>query len=643
MLNLTFRTATPFRSLLMASGSVDDTGNYVFQVRTHEAAESLQKTISYWDTANGDDTMVTVWNPADEAQDFNFTISYSGGEYVLPLHLAARATRSFNLASFIKDQVLDANGHAIPLTITSGSAKLTGVHADNESILVDMDAGSFNAQKATCSFYCISCGGYINSYVTAPITIIIFSNFQLHAYVKDYSGASYQWSGSSWASSNTNIATMSSSTSGLAKGINKGAFTASATLSSVPVFNSNYCAYDASCNQYTTMTPSNGGQVTANPLTITSVSPIIYGGSGTISITGRGFTQLAGGSSVQVPGVSVPGLTIVSDSLMTSPYQSLCFAVVGPTTINVTPANTDIPPASGTVSINLPGAPLATIMLGGSIISGTQSVVVGQQISLSASVSLPSCMTLSSQQWSSPSGTAIGGYAPTTTSGSVQALPAATGPSYMFYWVAPGTSLTESYHYLMSGGGSTTTSPTATTTFNVQGPSSSNVQTSGAYYRISGAQMLWGLIFTGSGTQPAQNNGTFSWVQVITTNQANVTLKTGATGSCNLGTGLDDILPYASGLAAADGPTLSLPATDQQVSFSASAQMYFMWTPTGLTNAIMVPLGYLPWNWSGSATYSSSTGQWSSQSGGVSPSSFVGGSTYPTWTQKAQDADTVCE
>jgi hypothetical protein len=28
--------------------------------------DSVAKNISYWSTANGDDTMITLWNPADE-------------------------------------------------------------------------------------------------------------------------------------------------------------------------------------------------------------------------------------------------------------------------------------------------------------------------------------------------------------------------------------------------------------------------------------------------------------------------------------------------------------------------------------------------------------------------------------------------
>ena len=82
----------------------------------------------------------------------------------------------------------------------------------------------------------------------------------------------------------------------------------------------------------------------------------------------------------------------------------------------------------------LPTAPAPTMKLAGNPITGTQSVIVGQQIALSASVSLPACMSLSGQQWTPSSsgtpGTPIGGYSASSTSGSVKPLPAKTNSTY---------------------------------------------------------------------------------------------------------------------------------------------------------------------------------------------------------------------
>src|SRR2546421_4601165 len=48
-------------------------------------AESAAKSIPYWSTANGDDTMVTLWNPTDENQDLLYTLFFSGGHYIYPI------------------------------------------------------------------------------------------------------------------------------------------------------------------------------------------------------------------------------------------------------------------------------------------------------------------------------------------------------------------------------------------------------------------------------------------------------------------------------------------------------------------------------------------------------------------------------
>jgi hypothetical protein len=85
VLNVTANT--PRGTVLLNSGSVDQRNTYVFQVVPEAVKESIAKNLSYWSTANGDDTMITLWNPADETQDFLLTLFYSGGHYRWPIHL----------------------------------------------------------------------------------------------------------------------------------------------------------------------------------------------------------------------------------------------------------------------------------------------------------------------------------------------------------------------------------------------------------------------------------------------------------------------------------------------------------------------------------------------------------------------------
>jgi hypothetical protein len=75
--NLVFDANVKPNTLLLASGSVDQTNTYVFEVVARGISEGGSKSLQYWSTGNGDDTMVTVWNPADEAQDFILTLFFA--------------------------------------------------------------------------------------------------------------------------------------------------------------------------------------------------------------------------------------------------------------------------------------------------------------------------------------------------------------------------------------------------------------------------------------------------------------------------------------------------------------------------------------------------------------------------------------
>jgi hypothetical protein len=237
------------RSLLLASGSVDRKNSYVFQVPPRGVEESEAKTISYWSTGNGDDTMVTIWNPADESQDYRYTLFFTGGHYSFLIHLEPRATRVFNISEIIQNQIPDGDGNIIPATVHEGSAKIAGTHADNEEILVALDAGTYNVRKATCSYYCISCDGTVLAFaVVSPFSVPKGGTYQLSFTGQNNNGSQYSASGT-WSSNKTSVATVTSINSGSngrVTGVSPGTatFTASAFGS---VYSSSYCAYDPHC------------------------------------------------------------------------------------------------------------------------------------------------------------------------------------------------------------------------------------------------------------------------------------------------------------------------------------------------------------------------------------------------------------
>jgi hypothetical protein len=211
---------------------VDQTNTYVFEVNTRGIGVSASRSLPYWSTGNGDDTMVTVWNPADEAQDFVFKMFFSGGQYGFPIHLGARATQTFNISQIIQNQVPDSNGNIVPAGIHEGSAEVMGSLADNQQILFAVNLGIYNVRKATCTGpNCISCNGIQTTAVTAnPFGVPVGGQTQLTFKGTWNTGTQYNYTTSSnWSSNNTPVATVQT---GLTNGVSSGSATITARLAS---------------------------------------------------------------------------------------------------------------------------------------------------------------------------------------------------------------------------------------------------------------------------------------------------------------------------------------------------------------------------------------------------------------------------
>jgi len=241
--NLSFDIKGVLSGILTASGSVDQTKTYVFEVNTRGIGVSAGRSLPYWSTGNGDNTMVTLWNPADESQDFVFKFSFSGGHYVLPIHLESRATRSFNVAEIIQSQVPDAEGNIIPAGIHEGSAKIMGSLADNQQILFAAEIGIYNVRKATCGApSCQTCDGATATAVAAnPFGVPVGGQTQLNLMLTWSTGSQYNYTNSSnWSSNNTGVATVQT---GLTHGVSAGSATVSAQATSpVQEYVQNMCS-----------------------------------------------------------------------------------------------------------------------------------------------------------------------------------------------------------------------------------------------------------------------------------------------------------------------------------------------------------------------------------------------------------------
>lgn len=285
------------------------------------------------------------------------------------------------------------------------------------------------------------------------------------------------------------------------------------------------------------------------------------------------------------------------------------------------------------------------------LVDTTQSAVVGQQIALSASYNLPTGITVQSQSWSVP-GTTVGGYtasisagATTTTNFSQQ--------STTFYWVDSGTTRSVTYSLTLSDGSTSS----ASVPFDVSGPTSPSMTAAlnpgGVTIDVAGDNLLlefgnnsttFGITFTPTVTQPSGTTGTFSYVQLINSDQAVITNDGPPTNfTCSIGTGLDNVYPYhmRPDGTAADSPGVALNSTYTELVETFSATMYLMWN-SGLPNSIPVPLGSMQWGYSGDAHRDTSTSLWELRNPSGTNQTFSAGITYPTWSTHTTNNQPQC-
>jgi hypothetical protein len=323
--------------LLMAAGSVDEKDTYVFEVVPRGVTESASKSLSYWSTGNGDDTMVTIWNPADEAQDLVFKLFFTGGHYSYPVHLAARATQTLNISDLIENQTPDADGDIIPESIHEGSAKIAGSAADNQEILVAVDAGVYNVKKATCGEECWDCDGADDASVTpSPFTVTIDGSVQMQLQTTWDTGDIYYYtSEASWSGNGVTV-----NSSGVASGQTAGSASVSATYDG-PVY-STICLElpaDDRCPLEEDYGADATGTVNDPTPTVTGVSgsPWQAGETTSITISGKGFGT-APTVSISGPSGSIPFTQsgTPSDTSITGSVNVPDNSDSGSATVNVT-------------------------------------------------------------------------------------------------------------------------------------------------------------------------------------------------------------------------------------------------------------------------------------------------------------------
>jgi len=314
--NLVFDTQGTPGALLAAGGAVDQSESYVFAVVPRGVQPSASKSLSYWSIGNGDDTMVTIWNPADEPQDFIFQLNYQGGHCGYPIHLGPKATKMFNISQTVNSQTPDSKGNVIPLSVTEGSAVLMGSQGEVQHVLAAMDSAIYNVQKATCGTYlCETCDGVASASIfDDPWAAVVNGTHRLTFYETYNSGNQYDTTGQGrWSSTATNIATVNS---GWVSGVSVGSATMDVVDSVTEPGYSNECGYYLpSCPIYY-YDPSVESAGSVGP-SITSISPAqgLVGTAISITMAGTGFASgdtVSAGSKITVSNVSVVSSTQIT-------------------------------------------------------------------------------------------------------------------------------------------------------------------------------------------------------------------------------------------------------------------------------------------------------------------------------------------
>jgi hypothetical protein len=213
-MNLVFSYSGDFGDILAATGSTDTAGNYVLPVGPQPISPSGAKKSIYWTTSGGFDTMYTVWNPGDTAEDLLVTLHYgaNGDTYRLPLHLEPYASEMFDIGELIRTQQLDEDGKTIPFDAAQGSVIVgSAAGAPEDLINIAFAGGIYNPTKATCGGTCQMCQvGLISQSITPGIFTVTVGGQQP-------SWLQYVWSdgthydvtnSSNWSSTQPAVATV---------------------------------------------------------------------------------------------------------------------------------------------------------------------------------------------------------------------------------------------------------------------------------------------------------------------------------------------------------------------------------------------------------------------------------------------------
>ena len=150
--NLEFSYPGQNGDVAMAGGSVDQSGTYVFETNPEGLGTTMSREMTYWSTAGGSDTMISLSNPAGKAEDLVVVFYVAGMQkpYRLPVHLEAHALYNIDVMQLEMNGQPDANGTMIPMK-SQGSAVIESGNGWNQMMEVGICTGVYNVQTGTCA------------------------------------------------------------------------------------------------------------------------------------------------------------------------------------------------------------------------------------------------------------------------------------------------------------------------------------------------------------------------------------------------------------------------------------------------------------------------------------------------------------
>jgi hypothetical protein len=280
--------------LLAATGSVDDSGTYVFDVPVRGVASAVSKTL-YFSDINGFDTMFTVWNPTGDAQDAVLTFHTKTGSYKLPLHLDGHGSAMFTLSDIAMMNTPDVDGRRLSGDLF-GKAEITSANGHGAKFTLAVDSGAYNVQTATCGGGC-DCGVYVVGVEVYddPFAVFFADTHQLTA--------TADWSDSSQTNITTDYA-WSTDSGNIGVGINTGNTSGDAVGTATITFYEDFgnARWPDGCWQYDYCDDKNI-QEAQSPGTVTGyvqISSTTLGGNASATLYVTSQSPQCGTATVQV-------------------------------------------------------------------------------------------------------------------------------------------------------------------------------------------------------------------------------------------------------------------------------------------------------------------------------------------------------